>query len=256
MQSLSVKLRELANAVIAAEPDNESAKTVIRNIERWADGLYRTEKELLLTAVEARSSFTFDIIHWVASVTEILLAISSAPACDDHNRKELVKHARWLIAVLTWIPDNKDTVTFVENYQLTEVLFEAALAAHNYDSDVAKEIQDSLLSWVFKGGKYQSGWGILERGLCGLAKLALREGDEQVSQFKSSLKDKLSNDDVPCAEIRNNSAREILRRIGNLARERMYHTSTIDMEAALSDHSELRPLLQEIAKILAVKPTN
>ena len=35
------------------------------NIEEWADGMYKTEKELLLQAVVRRSHFTFDIIHWI-----------------------------------------------------------------------------------------------------------------------------------------------------------------------------------------------
>ena len=94
-----------------AQPDNADAQAVIRNIERWADDLYQTDKELLLAAIKAKSHFAFDMILWITGVTQILLAVSNAPACDDHSRKELRKHARWLIATLTWIPDDKESAT-------------------------------------------------------------------------------------------------------------------------------------------------
>jgi hypothetical protein len=55
------------------------AQLVIRNIERWADGLYQIEKELLLEAVKAKSHFTFDMIHWITGVTHILLAVQMRP---------------------------------------------------------------------------------------------------------------------------------------------------------------------------------
>ncbi|QOJ09662.1 hypothetical protein [Nitrosomonas sp. H1_AOB3] len=134
MQSLRSRLTALANAISEAQPDNTDAQSVIRNIERWADGLYQTEKELLLEAVKAKSHFAFDMIHWITGVTEILLAVSNAPACDHHSQEELRKHARWLIATLTWIPDDKDTVTFVENFQMTETLFEAAVNVNRPDN--------------------------------------------------------------------------------------------------------------------------
>src|SRR5690606_7439716 len=109
MQSLRARLTALANAISEAQPDNADAQSVIRNIERWADGLYQTEKELLLAAIQAKSHFAFDMIHWITGVTEILLAVSNAPACDHHSQEELRKHARWLIATLTWIPDDKES---------------------------------------------------------------------------------------------------------------------------------------------------
>lgn len=251
MQSLRARLTVLANAISQAQADNADVQSIIRNVERWADGLYQTEKELLLAAIQAKSHFVFDMIHWITGVTEILLAVSNAPACDHHSKEELQKHARWLIATLTWIPDDKDTVTFVENYRMTETLFEAAMDARNRGcDDIAKEIGETLLSWTFKGGRYQTGWGVLERGLSGLAAFALLGGDEQVSELRTALAAHLSRDSAPAQEIRDRAAREILERAASLYRDGHW-SSRIDMAIARSEHEKLRPLLEEIAGLLS-----
>ena len=256
MQSLRSRLTALANAISEAQPDNTGAQSVIRNIERWADGLYQTEKELLLEAVKAKSHFAFDMIHWITGVTEILLAISNAPACDHHSQEELRKHARWLIATLTWIPDDKDTVTFVENFQMTETLFEAAVNARNRGCDeIAREIGESLLSWTLKGGRYQTGWGVLERGLCGLAAFAVYGGDEEISLLRTAVVSRLTGKSALEQEIRDRTAREILERAANLYRQGHW-SSRIEMAIAQSDHAKLRPLLEEIAFALSPGTAN
>lgn len=251
MDSLRARLTAMVNALSEAKPDNADAQSVIRNIERWADGIYQTEKELLLAAIQAKSHFAFDMIHWITGVTEILLAVSSAPACDHHSQGELQKHARWLIATLTWIPDDKDTVTFVESFRMTETLFEAAMGARNRGcDDIAKEIWESLLSWTFKGGRYETGWGVLERGLCGLAAFAVMGGDEQVSQLRTAVAARLSGDAAPAQEIRDRAARRIGERAANLHRHGHW-SSQIDMAIARSDHEKLRHLLEDIAHLLS-----
>jgi hypothetical protein len=251
MDGFRARLTALANAISEAQPDNADAQSVIRNIERWADGLYQTEKELLLAAIQAKSHFAFDMIHWITGVTEILLAVSNAPACDHHSQQELRKHALWLIATLTWIPDDKGTVTFIENFRMTETLFEAAIDARNRGCDeIAEKIGESLLSWTFKGGRYETGWGILERGLCGLAAFALMGGDEQVLEFTTALSAHLSRESAPAQEIRDRAAREILERAESLYRQGHW-SSRIDMAIDRSDHEKLRPLLAEIAGLLS-----
>ena len=256
MQSLRSRLTALANAISEAQPDNTDAQSVIRNIERWADGLYQTEKELLLEAVKAKSHFAFDMIHWITGVTEILLAVSNAPACDHHNQDELRKHARRLIATLTWIPDDKDTVTFVENFRMTETLFESAVDARTRGCDeIAKEIGESLLSWTFKGGMYQTGWGVLEMGLCGLAAFAVNGGDEDISLLITAVVSRLTGKSAPEQEIRDRTARDILERAANLYRQGHW-SSRIEMAIAQSDHVKLRPFLEEIAFALSSVTAN
>lgn len=157
--TLRTWLTELVNTLANTKADNEAAQRVIRNIEQWANDLYRTEKEIFLAAIEKRSHFTFDIVHWIGHVTKLLLAASNAPACNDHTRDELRKSALWLISVLSWVPDDKEAVAFVENYGMTETFFDAAMDARYRDCDkVAKQASDLLLSWAFKAGKYETGW--------------------------------------------------------------------------------------------------
>ena len=196
------------NAVSAAESDNESAKTVIRNVEQWADGLYRTTKELLLKAVAARSHFTIHMLQWIQGVTELLLALSNASACDPHSQRELRSHARWLIATLDWIPNDEKSVTFAENFQLTEILFESALDAKGRGCEEnADEIARSLLLWTFKGGRYINGWGVLERGLCGCASLALSGEADAVDALKAGIEHHLQGDHAPEPEVLAHAAR-------------------------------------------------
>ena len=250
-QSLPARLTTLVNAISDAESDNEDAQTALRNIEQWADGIYQTEKDMLLDAIKAKSHFTFDIIHWITGVTEILLAASNAAACDQHTGDELRKHARWLIATLTWIPDDKDTVTFIENFQMTETLFEAAIDAHNRGCDeIAKEIGEILLSWTFKGGRYQTGWGVLERGLCGAAVFALMGSDERTAEFLTSVEANLAKESAPEQDIRDRAARKIRERATTLYRDGHW-SSRIEMGIAHADHGKLRPLLEDIAQRLS-----
>ena len=250
-QSLRSHLKTLANIILESESDNEGAQTVTRNIEQWADGIYKTEKELLLEAIKVKSHFTFDIIHWITGVTEVLLAVSKAAVCDDYTRDKLRKHARWLIATLTWIPDDKDTVTFIEHFQMTDTLFEAAIDAHNRGCyEIANEIGKILLSWTFKGGRYQTGSGVLERGLCGAAVFALTGGDDQTTALIKSLEAHLSGESAPEKITRNRAARGIRERTATLYSEG-YGSSRLEMGIADANHEELYPLLEEIAQRLS-----
>ena len=250
-QSLRSHLTRLVNSILESESDNEVAQKVTRNIEQWADGIYKTEKELLLEAIKVKSHFTFDIIHWITGVTEVLLAVSKAAVCDDYTRDKLRKHARWLIATLTWIPDDKDTVTFIEHFQMTDTLFEAAIDAHNRGCyEIANEIGKILLSWTFKGGRYQTGSGVLERGLCGAAVFALTGGDDQTTALIKSLEAHLSGESAPEKITRNRAARGIRERAATLSSEG-YGSSRLEMGIADADHEELYPLLEEIAQRLS-----
>ena len=132
-QSFLQQLVALGNAVAQRGPEDKDAHRAVNNLEEWADGRYATEKELLLEAIKQRSHFTFDVIHWIKQVTAVLVLVSNAPACNERTQEELRGHALWLISVLSFIPDDKETVAFVENFQLTETLFDAAYEAHYGD---------------------------------------------------------------------------------------------------------------------------
>ena len=249
-ESLRAQLTGLINAVSAVEPDDKSAKTAIRNFEQWADGLYRTTKELLLKAVAARSHFTIHMLQWIQGVTELLLALSNASACDRHSQKELRGHARWLIATLDWIPRDEKSVTFAENFQLTEILFESALDAKGRQCEEnADEIARILLSWTFKGGKYINGWGVLERGLCGCATLALSSEAGAIDALRAGIERHLQSDHAPEPEVLAHAARGLREQAETIPGPR-YGGSAIDHAMAELDYRARRRLLKDLADMV------
>jgi hypothetical protein len=163
-QALSDRLTELCNALIGAEKDDKIAKGVLRNIQAWSEELYRTEKTLLLLAIERKSHFTVDSLHWIVHVTKLLGALARAPVADDHMRKQLERNASWLISVISWIPEDKEAMQFVESFSMTELLFEAALDAME-NPLVLESARDLLLDWAFKAGRHETGWGTLEQAM-------------------------------------------------------------------------------------------
>jgi|GEM_PF-618649 len=253
-QSLQVWLTDLVNVLVEAKEDNEQAQVIIRNIEKWAGGLYQPEKELFLLAIEKKSHFTFDIIHWIAHITKLLLVVSNAPACDDYTRNKLRKHALWLVSVLSWVPDDQETVAFVETFQMTETLFEVAMDAYQRNCiEISKQVHDLLLSWAFKAGKYQIGWAILERSMYGLATLVLAKNDDkECERLKGAILDRLEKEGAPNQEIRDRTARDIRQRAATLYREGHW-SSRIENAMIQVNHEKLRSLLEDIANLLSPK---
>jgi hypothetical protein len=243
---------DLINAIAKAKPDDKAAKTVIRNIEDWADGLYQPQKELLLLAIEKRAHFTFDMIYWIKHVTELLLDLSNAPPCDSHYRDKLRKHALWLICTLSWVPDDKETTAFIENYEMTEILFEAAINAYKRNClEFSVDVRGLLLEWAFKGGKHETVWGILKRSLYGIATLSLVTGDQQaVEDLKRKTAERLAQPDAPNQQIRDRAAREIRSRAATLYREG-HRSSRIEHEMGQVDHAMMKLLLEELANLLS-----
>jgi hypothetical protein len=254
-------LTDLVNTLVEARADDEDAKAIIRNIETWAEELSQTEKKLLLLAIEKRSHFTFDVLHWIAHMTKLLVAVSNAPATDDHTKEELQRHADWLISVLSWIPDDKDVAGFVENLSFTELLFEAALDAMSRESyKVAATTRNLLISWAFKGGHHETGRGILGRALIASVTVALwKEQPNLVPWLKAEIVKRLAAQEAPSQEMRDRAARE-LRRQAVTFRRREFDLSRINNAMAQIEPAKLRPLLNEVADLLspatAAEPAN
>lgn len=240
----------LANVICGKERDDEHAQLVAQNIERWADGLHGDAKELLLAAIREKSTFTHHMIQWIADVTEVLLVVSNAPACDLHTRGDLRKHAQWLMATFDWVPDDEESVRFLASFRLAETLVESAIKVRECGFDeLAQEIGRYLLSWTFKGGRYETGWGVLERGLCGAAAFAVMSGATQIDALKQDIESRLQEDKAPAPEILKDSAMRIRSRSKRLYEEGHW-SSAIDSAVAQCDHGLLAPLLNEITDIL------
>ncbi|MVT00236.1 hypothetical protein [Devosia marina] len=251
-QGLTMRLSQLVNAVAEAPAGDVNARQVIENLEEWADGMYQTEKDLLVHAIEKRSQFTFDMIHWITAVTKMLIAVSNATACNAHIQEKLRHHAAWLIAVLSWVPDDEDTVRFVESFRMTEALFEAAVDARTRGCpELADDIGEMLLSWTFKAGRHQTGWAILQRSVYGLATLTLLVDDDTVVvRLKERITARVAAGELPDKKVRDRAAVEIRGRAASLYRKGHW-SSEIERGMAQSDHGKLRPLLEEIADLIS-----
>lgn len=252
-QSLSSVLTQYANALIAAPENDEDAAKLIVNFSHWTDDMYQVEKEVLLAAVRVRSHFTFDIIYWIEHISKLSLALSACQACPSHYKDELENSAVWLISLYSWIPDDAESVGFVENYQLVEKIFDVAFEAgrrecwHFLDSAF-----DLLLNWAIRTGKYQTGWGGFEKAIYGIASLIAVFGN--VPSKKAPMEDRLFTKLQAVSsydqERRSRLARNISQRALNSNHQESRYSK---IDAALSQQRSdiVRPILERVAAILS-----
>lgn len=242
----------IVNWLADADEAHDGAKAILRNVSSWADGGYKPIKEVLLEAIDKESGLAFDIIHWISSVFELLLAAANAPACDDRSAEDIRRHALWILSVLSWIPDDKKTISFVENVRLTEILFKATLVARARAKDqLFEDVRGLFFSWAIKGGKHTTGWGTLKTSIYGLSVLALREEDAGgAAKLKSEIASAMGQDNPPDQEALDRVAINVRRKAATLYREG-HLSSAIEMAVSEADQEKLKQLLEEIADIIS-----
>lgn len=217
MTSLRPAMMDLVNAVLGAPAGDETASRVARNLSAWADQLYESQQEILLLAVEKRSHFTFDMLHWITGIAELLLAASRADACPNDCRNDLERHARWLVGTLARIPRDPETVDFVENWAFFDALFELGTACIRREGDdLLRTTRGILLDWTFRGGERKRGWSTLQQGLLTLTTLALLEGNGEPQRLQAAVTQQLANVGAPSLETRNDVAGNLSRLAENL----------------------------------------
>ena len=125
----------------------------------------------------------------------------------------------------------------------------SALAAQG-----SRYIGDLLLSWMFEGGQYQSGWAILERAVYCLAVLALLAASTgAISKLKVDIAKGLAAGRLPDQQVRDSAAIEIRGRVATLYRNAHWGSAidAIDEAVARADHAKLKPLLEELADLIS-----
>lgn len=251
-ESFSGTLTTITNALSHPDTSKDVAQRIIRNIEQWADGGYEHEKALLLLAVDKRSQFTFDMIHWIANISKLLLAVSKVPACPQYLQTKLEDHAIWLFSTLSWIKDDKKTGDFVENWGMTETLFEVAFDSGRRGClKFAEEARKLLIGWAFKAGKYKTRLPIFERSIYALVTLAIAtDSDLAINQLKNSLTKWLEETTTFEGEERTRLARKIRGTAATLY-ERQHWSSRIEETMRDQDHDQVKALLDDIANILS-----
>lgn len=255
VSSLRERITSLINQLLEAPPDDARASEIIRNIETWADQIYDPQKELLLLSVQKQSSFAYDVITWAVGISELLNALSNAPACPQHLKDELRRHAVWLVSTLSWIPDDSESVIFAANYSLTENLFEAASDGYQRECpEFFEACKRLLMDWARKGGRHETGWGILETAVNALVALAIGEGTPAAATaLKTKFREMLSGEGAPSLELRARAATRLARSADEFRRPGTAH-SRIDHALAQLDQAAVRSLTHEMAEILAPDP--
>lgn len=249
-RSLRHRLTSLVNELLVAPEEHEQAARIISNITIWAHQIFLPHRELLLLAVQKRSQFTFDVIDWIIGISELLAAVSRAPACPEHLQDELSRHAIWLIDTLSWLPDDRDAVTFIETFALTENIFETARRSHcrGY-SELYETCKARLLEWAKKGSKNETGWQILDSSMKALVALAIQEGTEDsVVRLKSQIARMLVSEGGPSPESRQQTAERLTARARRPGRH--HALRAIDRVLDHQDADRVRDVLMEVAQLL------
>lgn len=248
--SLIQRLVDLANEVLEAPADSKDAEAVLRNFGAWCDGMHRVESELLKSALEVQSSVIFDLISWNCTLVRLLVILPNAPACGDFQKNEFHEQAKFMVGVFYAIPDDVESVHMADNYSLIEMVFEAAMEALTRDAEeVGEHVLEFLISWAFKGGKYNNSWSILDKALLAAAAMAIFEGNWFTSRLKTEVAKRVLKEDAPAKDIRHRAARELRERANNLSR-RGRMMSHVDAVVHKVDHAKLQVLLKEVADML------
>ncbi|MCD0501234.1 DUF2254 domain-containing protein [Achromobacter sp. MY14] len=252
--SLRGRLTSFVNQLVEAPVVHMRVGEIIGNFETWADQIYGSQKELFLLALQKRSSFSYDLITWAVGISELLNALSNAPACPQYQKDKLRGHAVWLISTLSWLPDDKDSVIFVAKYSLTDHLFEAALDGYRRECLEFYEASTQLLmDWACKGGRYETGWGILETATKGLVALAIGEGTQAATNvLKTKFRAMLNSEGAPAQKLRIRAATRMSRSVDDLRSSNVLH-SRIDYMLAQFDQAAVRTLMHELADMLATE---
>lgn len=183
--SLQVKLVDVVNGLLTFDAADEDGMRVIGNLIEWSDQIFDHEKKVLLESLTFRTSFSFDSIHWITGVSELLMVAANSACCSDHNKQSLIRNSQWLINVLGWVPDDLEIIQFLEAYNFTETIFESALKARSRGcNEIFDDCKKMLIGWTLKAGKYQNGWATLERGLQGIVALNMLDGVDNTQVIK------------------------------------------------------------------------
>lgn len=243
-------LQRLSEILVERPAEDEQAKRILRHLEGWADQLASSQRELLQKAIEHRSKFVFDLTHWLSHVTKVLLYLTTAPACGDHTRRELRKHAFWMASAFSWIPADKEVVAWIEAFHVTDQLFDMTRLAYQLELKPDETIGycKLLLDWAFKASREPNGWAILASGLSGLVALAVADGAQTIllALIRSRLK---SEPDFPQDE-RDRTARRLREKSRRLGYENYRH-SRIDAALRAIDQESGRECLIAVADLLS-----
>lgn len=244
MSSLCAELTQLTNALVNAQADDSRAERVVRHVQAWADKLWESHRKLLLRAVEKKSQLTFDLIHWISRVSQMLIFIAVAPVSNSHLAADLRRSASWLALTLSFIPQDKDSIDLAECFNLTEQLFEIARTAQQRQApDIAESIYEVMLDRACSAAAEEAGWRSLSKTIQGLCVLAvMNDESDAITKLEKRLEKKLSGGNAPSQEYRERTAKWIF--------ESDHYHSPIGYAIGQVDRQRLQEALRTCATVL------
>ncbi len=248
--AFSRRLIRLVEQIRELPSDSETGAVVLANLSEWADQLYRGEREVFLLTIEKRSSFFFDHLRWIVNVSKVLIVAAHADCCDPHSKRSLIESALWLINIVSWVPNDKEAVEFVERHQIIESLFDASRAVRSIESpEIAAEIDKIIIDFGIKAGRFTSGRRTLEDALCALAVLQLDSNCPSANaDTLENLERHLHEGDFDDYDDLSSIAAEIRKKASLLGSGARHSKISIAMDR--SDHALLEPVLNALADLL------
>lgn len=249
--SLSSGLKSLTNALLNCPADDEKAKKCIANLYEWAKRTQPIAKDMLKLAIEKRSKFTFEILHWIGSITEVLLAAATAPVSEEYFGTELEKLAKSWILALSWIPDDAESIDCASAWSATSVMFEIAGAARKWNSEEAYVAsQRNLLRWALRPGRRANACHDVEEAMLASVAVALKSFDDPDGvAFVMRLKEALQAEHLPPADLLDGAAQGLMRCINDYDEDHL-RTRGWDHILKAVEPENRRLLLTDVANLL------
>ncbi|MFG0712796.1 hypothetical protein ACF8O9_08055 [Stenotrophomonas geniculata] len=225
--------------------------SVTRLLE-WVDAARHPTKDLMLVALEMKSSLCFDLLSWPIELTVLLLRLSGR-AQTPGVEAALLDMANSTLAVLTWLPEAEDSVFTAEAHghleRLTRVAAVAGRAgAHKVHSSAIEQMWD----WGFKLTKTKVGWDGLRRVLAGLVALELTFGGSDMS----ALEIRINGEITKRGGIPFDAKRLIANGLAKVAKElrgRRYVSAVYESLLKDAEESEAEAALNQIANSLLIR---
>lgn len=246
------KLAQLVNIAVGAESDEKQVTRFIENVEQWAEDASMHHGNILSLAVKKRSALSFDLMYWTVLVADMLLALRNCPACPDYIKDRLKNNVIKLVWSFLNVPDEKDSIEFLENYQLTERVVEAAVNSLDRKClEALDACRAVLLSWMYRGAGPESQFRRLDNFIVALIALDLLAWETRGDQLKISLKRRIAAGELPNRQDWVEATDRILDRFPNIEYEVPLDSAVVQLVGRV-DRMKLREVLEEVNHVLHV----
>jgi hypothetical protein len=200
------KIRDFANEIINADHGNEHAEDAIDNLVKWSESVPPSHKRIFSLAYSNQSFLTYHLLHWVAHVVEVLMAVAWAPVVRDRERDALFNNSAAMLEIINIRPETEEQSLFLSGFQWEDELFNIASNARRRDCEVVLiRARFLLLEWAFSVGKFRSGTWHFERALLGVVWLSAvdckERFDESIGKLKSLITKQLMRKDAPSQDL-------------------------------------------------------